>query len=358
MAPKVLIRHRLDGKLLASSEDNQLVLIDKGELAPVSSKLWKFTQEGFVVNQLSGLLLQVEPNSQTVVLGKSENQPCSKWTHTSNGKIHLASDNQMYLCAPKTLHGKVQVRFCDEKVESLKGCFHWMMLSEEEKTVSMPVTEIDSPTPQHGYPVPGPQSPTAAIAMQDTFFVHDDEWTALRSSGEFDYIVVGSSFCGFAFAQRILGINPYAKVIVLERGDYFLPQHFKSLPLPFKYTRRGVSETFPWSITSDTHNGEYIKWQHGQVPYLGGASVMWNGWCPEPLDAEMPGWPKEVTDAIHSHFEDVTKLLNITSASEIFKEAGAMQRGMEAALDANQTKLATVTRIIPAPLAANARHLR
>ena len=101
-------------------------------------------------------------------------------------------------------------------------------------------------------------------------------------------------FLWVSFVQRMLKNNSFVKILILEHGDYFLPQHFQNLPLPFPHILGRVSETLLWSITPTMHNGEYIKWQHGQVPYLGGKSIMWSGWCPEPSNDEMPGRPNEI----------------------------------------------------------------
>ena len=159
--------------------------------------------------------------------------------------------------------------------------------------------------------------------------------------------------------------NSFVKILILEHGDYFLPQHFQNLPLPFPHILGRVSETLLWSITPTMHNGEYIKWQHGQVPYLGGKSIMWSGWCPEPSNDEMPGWPNEIMDTIHNYFEDATKLLNVVSAKDIYKKENCrtiatnqpvfwvLQNGIEKSLQDNQSKLTTVNRIMPAPLATN-----
>ena len=372
MAQKVQIFHKQHGKFLASNDKNQLVLDDHAG-KEASKRLWEFTSDYSIVNQYNGLALHVEANSQTIALGKpNSEQPFSKWILTSSHKIHLANDSKMFLCVPK-LSGKVEVRYYVEVDDDTKGCYDWELLSQEAEKVTLPTEEIDAPgdDSQHGYPAPNKiQCPTSAIAMQDVFFVHESEWAPLRSSGEFDYIVVGSGFCGYAFVHRVLKNNPYAKILILERGDYFLPQHFQNLPLPFKDTLGGVSETFPWSITKSTHEGEYIKWQHGMVPYLGGRSIMWSAWCPEPEDGEMPGWPKEVTNAVHGYFKDAKDLLNVIPANEIFKKEdgrpgsaskpiyGVMQKGLEEELMKNKAKLPTVTRIIPAPLAVDAPHLR
>ena len=367
---KVLLCNKFEGNLLASTEDDKLLLTDKEKTATTGSKaLWEVTQDGLVINQFHGLYLQVEPNSQNVVLGKYGTERGSNWIPTPSGKIHLASDNEICLCVSKS--HEIQVRFHAASQETVKENFNWEILSEEGEPVTIPREEVDFLKPQHGYPVAGPQqSPTSAIAMKNVFFVDDDQWHALSASGEFDFIVVGSSFCGFSFVQRMLKNNPFAKILILERGDYFLPQHFQNLPLPFRNTLGGVSETFPWSITPKMHNGQYIKWQHGQVPYLGGKSIMWSGWCPEPSNAEMPGWPKEIMDTIHNYFEDATKLLNVISAKEIYKKEncspfttnqpvyGVLQNEIEKSLKENQAKLTTVNRIMPAPLAVNAPHFR
>ena len=85
----VLIRHKSEGKLLASSDDDKLLLADKEKQAPALSKaLWEFTQDGLVVNQFHGLHLQVKPNSQKVVLEKCGTKRGSNWTRTPSGKIH------------------------------------------------------------------------------------------------------------------------------------------------------------------------------------------------------------------------------------------------------------------------------
>ena len=363
---KVLICHKSEGMLLASTDDDKLQLTDMGKQAPTWSKaLWEFTQDGLVINQFHGLHLHVEPNSQNVVLGKYGTKRVSNWIPTPTGKIHLASDKEICLCVFKS--HEIQVRFYPASHETTEENFNWVILSDEGEPVTIPRDQVDFLKPQHGFLVARPQqNPSSATLTKDLFFVHDDQWHALSTSGEFDFIVVGSSFCGFSFVQRILKNNSFAKILILERGDYFLTQHFQNLPLQFQNTLGGVSETFPWSITPTMHNGEYIKWLHGQVSCLGGKSIMWSGWCPEPPNDKMPGWPKEIMDTIHSYFEDATKLLNITSAKEINTKEncraiatnqpgfGVLQNGIEKSLQDNQSKLTTVNRIMPAPLAVNA----
>ena len=194
---EVQIFNKLHCKFLASSDDNQLVLDDAERVT--SKRLWEFTSENFIINQYNGLALQVQENSQTVVLGIRESQALSKWIPTCRNKICLATGRKMYLCAPNP-SGNVEVRFCD-KADDDTNCFNdWKPLSDKGENIRLPTEEIDAPDhdSQYGYPVPGKmQCPTSAISMQAMFFVNDSDWAALRSSGEFDYIVVGSSFAVF-----------------------------------------------------------------------------------------------------------------------------------------------------------------
>ncbi len=45
-------------------------------------------------------------------------------------------------------------------------------------------------------------------------------------NGEFDDIVVGSGFCGLAYVDEALRLNPFRKILLLERGGK-CPQIFR-----------------------------------------------------------------------------------------------------------------------------------
>lgn len=84
-------------------------------------------------------------------------------------------------------------------------------------------------------------------------------------------------------------------------------------------TLGGLSETFPWTLSRRTHEGEYIQWQHGMVPFFGGRSIQWSAWCPEPTPEEMRDWPKQVVKTVQEYFPEAKKLLNVVNADEIDK---------------------------------------
>ncbi|WP_405269259.1 hypothetical protein [Cellulophaga sp. Ld12] len=98
----------------------------------------------------------------------------------------------------------------------------------------------------YGFPTPGPQQPTGQDVMNHVFFTTKSDWKNIRETEQFDFIVIGSSFCCLAFVERTLTKNPFAKILILERGEFFLPEHFQNLPLPYKKTLGGLSETYPW----------------------------------------------------------------------------------------------------------------
>lgn len=229
-------------------------------------------------------------------------------------------------------------------------------------------TATSAPNFNYGYPTPGPQSPTGQEVMNHVFFLSRGEWKRVREEERFDYIVIGTGPCGLAFVERMLRQNPNARILIIERGPFFLPEHFQNLPLPFQQTLGGLSETFPWTLSARTVGGEYIKWQHGMVPFVGGRSTLWSAWCPRPTREEMEGWPEPVIAAAHKYFPDAEALLNVIPADEIDKGPSAPPPGVRPIYGILQEKLTqylqegldripSATRAFAAPLAAGARDL-
>ncbi len=219
-----------------------------------------------------------------------------------------------------------------------------------------------------GFPTPGPQTPTGQDVMNHVFFASKTGWKQIREQEQFDYIVIGSGFCALAFIDQVYRNAPHARVLVLERGPFFLPEHFQNLPLPYAGVLGGLSETFPWTLSMRTHEAPYIKWQHGMVPFFGGRSILWSAWCPRPTPEEMQGWPEEVIAAAHAYFPEAERLLNVIPASAIDRRRspddgnprpiyGELQQRITALLESGLGKVSSLTRTLPAPLAAGAAEL-
>lgn len=219
--------------------------------------------------------------------------------------------------------------------------------------------------PQYGYPSPGTQFVTADQIMNGLFFMSDQQWDVERRQTDYDYVIIGSSFCALAFIEQALKNNPKAKIMIIERGAYYHPEHFQNLPPAFVTTVGGTSETFPWKITKETHEGQYIKWQHGMNNFFGGRSSFWSGWCPEPTDDEMSEWPEKTKKVVHDYFPAAKELLNVIPADEICDRGtghdpifGALQDDVQDALKGLPSKISAVTRFMPAPLAVGAQMYR
>ncbi|KAK0198279.1 hypothetical protein F5146DRAFT_1100033 [Armillaria mellea] len=169
-----------------------------------------------------------------------------------------------------------------------------------------------------GFPQPGIQSPTPAFATASHYFVDDQTWSAILDHGEFDDVVVGSGFCALAYIDTALKVDPRRKILVLERGGFWLLEHFQNLPLPFKLVLGGPSETFPWQLSSKTFNSE-LKYMHGSCPFFGGHSTFWSAWCPRPTLELMRGFPKMMleTASQEEFWTDVGKLLHVTPTDKL-----------------------------------------
>lgn len=221
----------------------------------------------------------------------------------------------------------------------------------------------------HGFPTPGPQASSPRAVLDHAFFLSDVDWMGVREQEQFDYIVVGSGFCALAFVERILKRAPQARILILERGPFFLPAHFQNLAIPYEQTLGGHAETFPWSLSARTamQPAGGIQWQHGMVPFFGGRSIMWSAWCPRPIAEEMADWPEETIRAAQRNFASAEELLGVVPADQIDAELvsellpyvlsqrpiyGVMQRGLQVMLSENLAKISTATRWLPAPLAA------
>jgi choline dehydrogenase-like flavoprotein len=221
----------------------------------------------------------------------------------------------------------------------------------------------------HGFPCPGPQDPSGQRVMDSVFFLSNAEWKQAREEGAYDLVIVGTGFCGHAVAQRALARDPGCRILMLERGTFFLPEHFQNLPLPFVRTLGGLSETFPWTLSARTASGEggTVRWQHGMVPFFGGRSTLWSAWCPRPTREEMDGWPEPTIAAAQRYFDEAEALLHVRRADAIDADRsetercvvatrrpvyGALQQRVQGMLAEGIASIAGLYRSEAAPMAA------
>lgn len=130
---------------------------------------------------------------------------------------------------------------------------------------------------------------------------------------EFDYIVIGGGCYGICFAHRVLALDPAARVLVLEKGNILIPEHFQDLPSAFlDLLTEPDCFDYPWKLAPGTELNV-----HPEVPYLGGRSLMWNAWAPQPTRAQLGEWPAVVSEELVAEWEAADKLLGRRQSIEI-----------------------------------------
>ncbi|KAF3076702.1 hypothetical protein CFAM422_001041 [Trichoderma lentiforme] len=171
---------------------------------------------------------------------------------------------------------------------------------------------------QGGFPVPGVQNLSAVSVMVQDYFVSDNTWENILSHGKFDYIEEAN--------------------FVHERGDFWLPIHFQNLPLPFKTVLGGPSETYPWTLSTETFKTKELGFLHGSCPFFGGRSTFWSSYNPQPTEDLMRDFPKSMIDA--------TKKDGFWSAAEKL-----LNNAIDGLLKKRLGQIPTADSVEPAPLA-------
>ncbi len=201
--------------------------------------------------------------------------------------------------------------------------------------------------------------------LDEVFFLSPAEWEKARDHEKFDFVVIGSGFCAFAFVERALKNDPHARILIIERGPLVLPDHLQNLPLPYHDILSQLPEIFPWNLSPEMHHAPGINWQRGITPFFGGRSTIWSGWCPRPAAEDLQEWPPEVSQRLNDYFKEAEELLHVVSAGEINRHAtvvrpggrpiyGKLQESLTQMLQENMCKIPSVTRVQPAPLAVAA----
>ncbi|WP_312390331.1 hypothetical protein [Chryseobacterium sp.] len=193
----------------------------------------------------------------------------------------------------------------------------------------------------NGYPTPGPQRPDIQDIMNHAYFLTDGQWKEAKENNSYDYIIIGSGFCGYAFAKRILEKDKEAKILMVERGGFLLPTHFQNLGASYKKLVGPISETFPWSLSQSTmlEKAPYRVTQHGMLPYFGGRSFLWSAWCPQPEKAQAEKWSPVLFDSLTqkngetSYFDDAIKLLHVHKSNALPFSKNLKKLGLENNLD-------------------------
>ena len=184
-----------------------------------------------------------------------------------------------------------------------------------------------------------------------------EEWEKYRTTGDFDYVIVGSSFCAMGFLCQVLKNRPDAKILILERGQHDCFQ----LHPPLKLGREEKeTEEFPWKFSSS--DGGHIQRVRGMNHFLGGRSSFWKAWCPKPTRDEMAEWPLEVIQKVQQYFPAAETLLSVRPVNEIMEKGdrlfGRLQDIIFGELESAPSDIKAITRVQHAPLAITEKKCR
>lgn len=102
---------------------------------------------------------------------------------------------------------------------------------------------------------------------------------------KYDYIVIGTGPCAYAFVDAILKetvLKSSCNILVIERGGLFLQDHAQALEPVLRDLLGGTSETFPFTLTKEMKSHDAKVYAHGSVNFIGGRSTVWTAWSPFP----------------------------------------------------------------------------
>lgn len=136
--------------------------------------------------------------------------------------------------------------------------------------------------------------------------------TAVRPDARpFDIVVVGGGSFGAVLAQHLLYQDAAHshRILVLEAGRLVIPEHVQNMPV------LGLNVPPPATVDPGTVRNEMwgLPWRSdvprgfpGLAYCIGGRSIFFGGWSPEPLDAEMPPalWPNSAVTALKHPLPD------------------------------------------------------
>ena len=206
---------------------------------------------------------------------------------------------------------------------------------------------------ESGYPVPGPQNVTSEESATAAFFTSSCAWQSVVSQ-DFDVIVVGTGATAVAFVDQALKNNPNTRVLMLERGPFWLPEHFQNLPLPFMATMSSPPTTYPWARTRKMATEGPQFFQAGMIPVFGGRTSYWSAWCPTPTPELMRDWPEELIAVTQQpgFWDRARAFLHVQDMNTVQNGVyGGLQDQLDARLSANLGMIENAQSAVPAPIA-------
>ena len=143
---------------------------------------------------------------------------------------------------------------------------------------------------------------------------------------EFDVIVIGGGSFGCAIAEALFTRDRWRsrRILILEQGPFVLPEHWQNLP----FMGGTPNFTKPW--VNDPLLESALQYP-GLLYAIGGRSIAWGGWAPEPLhDAknnEMINWPTAaINDLQQTFYPSAAIEIGVAATNDFI--SGPLQRAL------------------------------
>ncbi len=106
---------------------------------------------------------------------------------------------------------------------------------------------------------------------------------------DFDVVVIGGGTFGSVIAEHLFVTDKTRsrRILVVEGGPFVLAEHMQNIP----FMGGAPDMRVPWV------NHPALNYS-GLLFAIGGRSLTWGGWSPEPLDEELAMWPQATRDAL------------------------------------------------------------
>ena len=128
---------------------------------------------------------------------------------------------------------------------------------------------------------------------------------------DFDAIVVGGGTFGSVVAEHLFisDTTRSRRILVLEAGPFVLPEHVQNMP--FVAPASGAPDMrVPWV------NHPALNYA-GLLFAIGGRSLTWGGWSPEPLDMELVAWPAAARAEMRArYFAEASRQIGVKETND------------------------------------------
>lgn len=156
--------------------------------------------------------------------------------------------------------------------------------------------------------------------------------TDFSLSTDYTHYVIGSGLAAYAFIERILHLDPKARILCLERGDSDVQTYQEQLvrlERRARPNRSRLADVNPddrsWEETRATRSSSQLTVCAGACFVLGGRSNYWHGWCKQPAPWQMRGFSPSMLAAAEnpefwSNAERLLQTRSLDTMDEIVHE--------------------------------------